>query len=233
MSSRSFSFALIFALVLVSSEAMWWGKNPLLRETNATVLRQIRALRQRVRDTGCDVNLCFALQGDDFITDAQFLDQINFVDLMIAILGTDQSGNYCAVQYGSTTSPISPLTFKKNKFLKTLRRAKRVGGLDTNIAGALGYTGFQLLPRREDANKIILLGDGLESVGFRPKRIAKRVVKGGIDISAVAVGGASYDALKDIVGGDSNKIVPIGGFFELAEIIVGLVVDVCGYYDFF
>ena len=232
MSSISLCFALIFALVFVSTEARWWGKNPLLRETNVTVLRQIRALRQRVRDTGCDINLCFALQGDDFITDKQFQDQIDFVDLMIAILTTDKSGNYCAVQYGSTTSPISPLTFKKWRFLRKLRKAKRVGGLDTNVAGALGYTGFQLLPRDDDANKVIILGDGLESVGFRPKRIAKRILKGGIDISAVAVGGASYDALKDIVGGDSNKIVPIDGFFELAEIVVGLVVDVCGYYDF-
>ena len=232
MSSISLCFALIFTLVFVSTEAQWWGKNPLLRETNVTVLRQIRALRQRVRDTGCDINLCFALQGDDFITDKQFQDQIDFVDLMIAILTTDKSGNYCAVQYGSTTSPISPLTFKKWRFLRKLRKAKRVGGLDTNVAGALGYTGFQLLPRDDDANKVIILGDGLESVGFRPKRIAKRILKGGIDISAVAVGGASYDALKDIVGGDSNKIVPIDGFFELAEIVVGLVVDVCGYYDF-
>ena len=205
MSSISFCFALIFALVLVSTEARWWGKNPLLRETNVTVLRQIRALRQRVRDTGCDINLCFALQGDDFITDKQFQDQINFVDLMIAILTTDKKGNYCAVQYGSTTKPISPLTFRKRKFFRKLRKAKRVGGLDTNVAGALGYTGFQLLPRDDDANKVIILGDGLESVGFRPKRIAKRILKGGIDISAVAVDSASYDALKDIVGGDSNN----------------------------
>lgn len=237
MNSFAVFFLALITIIVASVDAKPWFKNPLLkkikRETRPKVLKQLRALRQNVRDKGCDVNLCFALQGDDFITDKEFQDQKDFVDLMVAILTTDEPGNYCAVQYGRTTYPISPLTFKKSQFLRNIQRVRKIGGLDTNIAGALAYTGFQLRPRVEDANKIIILGDGLESVGFRPKRIAKRVHKDGIDISAVAVGGASYPALKEIVGYDKNKVVEIDEFFELAEIVVGLVTDVCGFKGFF
>lgn len=208
-----------------------WEHNPLVeRITDPEILKQLRGLRQRVRDTGCDVNMCFAFQGDDFISDEEFEDQKNFADLLIAILTTDMPGNYCAVQYGLTTKAISPLIGDKLKFLESLRKAKRVGGFDTNIAAALGYTGFQLRPRTEDANKIIILGDGLESVGFAPIEIAKRIRKQGTNICAVAIGGYSTDSLLKIVGEDENKIVEIDYFFELAEVINGLVFDVCGYY---
>lgn len=207
-----------------------WEQNPLLRNTDPETLRKLRALSQNVRDNGCDVNLCFALQGDDFITDAEFEDQKNFVDLMVAILTTDRGGNYCAVQYGRTTKAISRLTKHKEHFLNTLYHTQRVGGEHTNIASALGYAGFQLRPRDGDANKLILLSDGLDSVGFAPRYIANRVRKDGIDISAVAVGGSSYYGLLDIVGGDANRVVTIDGFFELGEIVAGLVSNVCGYY---
>lgn len=237
MNSLAIFFLALIALIVVSADAKPWFKNPLLNkikpETRPAVLKKLRALRQNVRDNGCDVNLCFALQGDDFITDKEFQEQKDFVDLMVAILTTDEPGNYCAVQYGRTTYRISPLTFKKGEFLRKIQQTKKIGGLNTNIAGALAYTGFQLRPRTEDANKIIILGDGLESVGFRPKRIAKRIRKEGIDISAVAVGGASYPALKEIVGYNKNKVLEIDEFFELAEIVVGLVTDVCGFKGFF
>lgn len=210
-----------------------WEKNPLLKTTNPETLRKLRALAQDVNNFGCDINLCFALQGDDFITDEEFEDQKNFVDLMIAILTTDKPGNYAGVQYGRTTRSISPLMGAKETFLGKLHGSARVGGLHTNVASAIGYCGFQLRARVEDANKIVLLGDGLDSVGFRPKFIANRVRKDNIDISAVAVGGVSYTGLFEIVGGDPNKVLTIDGFFELGEIVVGLITNVCGYENYY
>ena len=126
---------------------------------------------------------------------------------MVAILTTDEPGNYCAVQYARTTNPIHRLTGNKIRFLNAVNRVRRVGGksFDTNIAAALGYTGFQLLARGEDANKIIILGDGLENVGFPPKRIARILLKRKVGICAVAVGGFSTAAIRGIVGGDNNR----------------------------
>lgn len=207
-----------------------WESNPLIvnrSTTNPELLRRLRALRQNVRDKGCEVNLCFALQGDEFITESEFQAQKDFVDLIVAILTTDEPGNFCAVQYGRTTKFISSLTKNKIRFLNRVANAKQVKGLQTNIAAALGYTGFQLRPRIEDANKIILLGDGLETIGFRPRRVAKRVLEDGTGICAVAVGGFSTDALLSIVK-DENLIFEIDEFFDLAEVIYGFVTDICG-----
>lgn len=215
-----------------ATSADGWESNPLLKTTSPETLRKLRALKQIVNDNGCDINLCFALQGDEFISDEEFQDQKNFVDLMIAIITTDSPGNYAAVQYGRTTRAIQSLTGEKEQFLIKLHETNRVGGLNTNIASALGYCGFQLRPRTEDANKIVLLGDGLDSVGFRPKWVASRVRDDGTDISAVAVGGVSFNGLIDIVGGDPNKVVTIDGFFELAEIIFGLITNVCGLHTY-
>lgn len=204
-----------------------WESNPLI--TNQKLLTQLRALRQNVRDTGCDINLCFALQGDDFITAEEFEDQKNFVDLLVAILTTDKGGNYCAVTYDRTTRKVSPLTKAKLFFLNKVRGTKQPGGFETNIAAALGYTGFQLKPRKEDANKVIILGDGLESVGFRPRQVAWVLrTRFKIDISAVAIGQYSLRSLTKITG-SRKKVFRVDEFFELAEVVNGLVFDVCGF----
>lgn len=220
-----FSIAAALSLVVATEP---WENNPLIKSsTDPDVLRKLRALTQNVRDRGCEVNLCFALQGDDFITTEEFQAQKDFVDLLVAILTTDEPGNYCAVQYGRTTGFISNLIGNKIRFLNRVANAVPVGGTQTNIASALGYTGFQLRPRVEDANNIIILGDGLETIGFRPKIVAKQILKEGTRISAVAIGGFSIEALKEITG-DKNLIFEIDSFFDLAEVVVGFVNDVCG-----
>lgn len=229
MSSSLISVFILFVTLLSVSTAQEWANNSLVQSsTNPDILRELRALTQNVRDRGCDVNLCFALQGDQFITETEFQAQKDFVDLIVAILTTDEPGNFCAVQYGRTTTPISRLIKNKIRFLNRVANVKMVGGLSTNIAAALGYTGFQLRPRVEDANKIIILGDGLETIGFRPRRVAKRIRKEGTRICAVAVGGFSTKALEDITG-DPNLIFEIDDFFDLAEVVVGFVNDVCGF----
>lgn len=214
----------IFSLNDLGKAQEDWETNPLITDPEA--LKRLRALRQNVVDNGCEVNLCFALQGDDFITDVEFDAQKNFVDLIVAILTTDEPGNYCAVQYGRTTGPISNLTSDKIEFLNRVASTNRVGGLETNIAAALGYTGFQLRPRVEDSNKIILLGDGLETIGFAPRKIAEIIREEGTGICAVAVGGFSTEALEDITG-DPNLIFEIDEFFDLGEVVVGFVNDIC------
>lgn len=227
-----FSFALATDTNETTGPTEEWEHNPLLTNPNRTtdplVLRQLRALRQNVRDTGCDVNLGFVLQGDDFIDDQDWEDQKNFVDLLVAILTTDSPGNYVAAQYGLTSYTIQTFTKNKELFLRRVRKARRTGGLETNIAAALGYAGFPMIARKDDANTLIVLGDGLESIGFGPRRVAKALLRRGVDVLAVAVGGFSIDALTEMVGGDANKVFEINGFFELAEVVYGLVVDVCG-----
>lgn len=208
-----------------------WEMNAIVQEdiaTNVTRLTELRALRQNVRDRGCDINLCFAIDGSGSVTPAQFQKQKDFVDLIINILTTDEPGNFCAVQYGTSLRSISPLTRRKNRFVRKLDRSRQVGGL-SNIAGALGYTGFQLRPRKEDANKLIVLGDGFNSIGFEPRKVARQVLEEGISICAVAVGESDVEGLNAITG-DPGRVVRLNDFFDLGEIVVDVVNDACGFY---
>lgn len=203
------------------------ASNPLVRNSSdPDLLRRLRALAQDVQDNGCSVNLCFALQGDGFITEQEFSDQRNFVELLVAILTTDQPGGLCAVQYGETTFPISPLTDDRINFIRRLRNVSQVGGIESDISGALAYGGFQLRAQEGDANKLILFGDGFETVNAAPEFIAQSVRRDGTDICAVAVGLFSVAELTKITG-DPNRVLGIGEFFNMAEIVDTLVRQVC------
>lgn len=218
----------LFATVCFVSASANWENNPYVT-TDPELLKELRGLRQKVVDRGCDINLCFAIDGSGSVTPAQFQKQKDFVDLIVNIITTDEPGNYCAVQYGTSLRAISPLTKKKGKFIRKLHKSKQVGGL-SNIAGALGYTGFQLRPRTEDANKLVILGDGFDSIGFRPRKISTRILSEGIDICAIAVGPSDVQGLNAITG-DPGRVLRLASFFELSEIIVDIVNDACGYFD--
>lgn len=218
----------LFALTVAmdpSDEA--FARNPLVqRSKDPEILRRLRALRQDVQNRGCNVNVCFAVQGDGFITPIEFFDQINFLDLIATVLATDEPSGLCAVQYGRLTTTISPLTDNRELFAKRLDKTTQVGGDDSNMAAALGYTAFQLRPQ-EGAKKIVLFADGFESVGMDPTAIVKRIQEDNIQICAVGVGEFSVARLQGIVG-NPNHVLGIDGYFELLEIIDALVFDICG-----
>lgn len=215
----------LLAIAFVSSShGQSWEDSPLI--TNVTQLTELRALRQRVVDNGCDINLCFAIDASASVNSTEFMQQQNFVDLIINILATEKPKNYCGAQYGSGVGVISTLTSNKDLFAQKVFEARQIGGF-SNIAGAIGFTGFQLIPRREDANKIIILGDGFDSIGFAPMVVADQVRSEGIDICAVAIGDADLPALNKITG-DPGRVLTLTSFFQLAEIISAVVVEACG-----
>lgn len=209
-----------------------WETNPLLTNLNGgerEIIPRLRRLRQRVVDNGCVVNLCFALQGNDFVSDADWENQKNLVDLMISILHTDEYGNYCAVQYGSTTRPISTLTRDKELFLSRLRGTERLGGFDSNIFASLAYISFQLRQKYIDANKAILVGNALGSLSSTSTLNASQIrsLVDNIDMCAIGIGSSSLSSVTQFA--DPNKIFVAQDFFQLAEVVSGLVSDVCGF----
>lgn len=208
-----------------------WETLPFIEYVPAPILKDLRAARQNVVKNGCPVNLCFALQGDTFITDRQFQRQKEFIELIVAITTTDDRGNFCAAQYGRSTTAISPLTKKRFEFLDALDATSKLGngirGSQTNIAAALAYTGFQVRTRVADPKKVILFGDGVETIGGQPRRVARKIESEGTEICAVAVGSSkSISDLEDIVG-DPTRVFRINDYFDLAEIVVATVNQVC------
>lgn len=210
-----------------------WETSDLLKDASIEYLTELRGLRQNVRSKGCRINMCFALQGDDFMTLPQFEAQKSFIELIVAITATDKRGNFCAVQYSRTTKAISPLTKRTVRFLNKVQRARKSGRDSTNIASALAYAEFQLRPRTNQPRKIILFGDGLDTVGAEPTIVADRIRQSGTDICAIAVGDfASYTALEEITR-DPRRVLKIHNYFELGELVFSVVNDVCGYEDDF
>lgn len=229
---------LVIALLTISflsATAQQWYKNPIINKIRPPLsidfLLRLSRLSRDVRNNGCDIKVCFALQGDDFITDQEFEYQKSFVDLIVSIISSDRNAQFCAIQFGNTTHPISPLTSRKFRFRRKLRSQMRIGGLDTDIADSLGFVGFQLATPDEAIRKLIIIGDDFGKLRLKPRRIARRLREKGVGISAVTFDGSDNVALKSIVGDDLNNILETEDFFELNQLIVGLVIDLCGFRD--
>lgn len=220
-------FLSVFLALVVASAAQDWRNNPLVRG-KFNLIRKLSGLVARIEDATCRVNLCFVLQGDRSISNSDFINQKNFVDLMVAILTTDQKSNFCAVQYGAKHRPISKLTDRKIRFLNKVLRVRQLGGGGRNIAAAIRYASRQLDDEPKDVNKIIVLGDGISDIGFRAAQFADRVNDGIANICAVGVGDFSIPVLAQLTDGDTNRVFTINGFFDLGEVVTGLINDVCG-----
>lgn len=193
--------------------------------TDPEELRKLRALRQAVVDNGCEINMCFALDGSGSIDTDEYQDQKDFVDFIVAITLTANPGNYAGVQYHNHITPISFLTDDRFSFLSKLHASTRRGG-STNISAGLGFCIFQLLPRTEDANKVIILGDGFGNIGFDPEDVVGDFLDIGGQISAVAVGSSDTPQLEAITG-SPDRVFTIEGFYALGEVILALVENVC------
>lgn len=186
---------------------------------------KIAGMQGAVRDKGCDTNLCFVIQGGNGVSNKQYQNQKDFVDIVINIVTTDNPANLAAAQYHTGITPIFQLTKNKPAFLRALKKSKRVRG-KANIAEAMFYCTKVARPQEEDANKMILLGNGFSTIGKGQFQAAQRFRDNSGAVCAVAVGKANKKGLRKLTG-NKNHIVRIDQFFELAEIIVDVVEEIC------
>lgn len=206
-----------------------WESIPLASSLDPDELRRLRGLSQEVRRNGCPINLCFALQGGDYITDDEFRVQKEFAQIVTIIITAIRRSNFCAVQYATRNYEISELTRRTGRFFRRLDRADRAPGGERNVAAALGYTAFQLLPQERNPRKIIVMGDGQATLGFFPAFVSSSILNEDIGICAIPVG-ADQDAaaLADITQ-SADRVIQLGDFFSLAGAIFEVVVDACGF----
>lgn len=211
-----------------------WERNPLLRHLNWAGKLKLRALRKDVQNNGCDTNICFLLDATLGVTDAEFTAQKNFADLIIAITTTDSGGNMCGALYGRRVKVFSRLTGDKLGFLDklqalTLGQQSAVirGRGSSNLLWAIWFALVQLFRQRGDANKIVTFS---KARPLLPHWLVKRI----LSVFRHRIGSVCAVALDEtvkedlaILTGDLNKVVSLNGFFDLAEIIVALVSDVC------
>lgn len=204
-----------------------WNKNPLYTGASNVIRSQIENVREEVEKRGCEVNVCFAIDGSGSINSKDFTIELNFVNLVASIISTDRKINFCGVQYSETTTAISPLTDDRLGFLGKVANTKQDFGR-TNLPAALGYAIVQLFPFPNDANKIIVLGDGLSNIGFAPAFVAGTFIDAGGSISAVAVGGSNVEELA-LVTQDSAKVFYVEQFAQLVLELQNVVRQACGF----
>ena len=138
------------------------------------------------------------------------------------------SGELAAVQYGSTTSPISRLTADLGAFALAVDSATQLLSPTTAAGSGINFCIGQLLEKSGKANKIVLLGDGRSSVGPNAVRSADAFRLLGGEVCAVGVGSFDASELLAIAGGDPEKVFEFNDEFDLAFSIVNLADRICG-----
>lgn len=213
------------AVAVSRTTASSWESNPLLNGVPKDTLDRLRAVRARVEKDGCDVNVCFTIDGSGSISTKDFQAQLNFVNLVGNVISTDRQISFCGVQYSTLTTAISPLTSDRPLFFSRVGDSKQAGG-GTNLAAALGYATSELFLKTDDTNKIIVLGDGLANIGFAPAFVATPFLALGGSISAIAVGKSSPSELAAVTG-DSKKVFYIEGFNLLIQLVKEIIEQTC------
>lgn len=171
----------------------------------------------------CNPNVCFALDGSGSVSSDDYRAQKEFVEIVSALIGVDKSAHFAAVQYTRTLHEISPLTSNQDSFLIKVNRDQPKGGA-TFVPAGLAYCVKELLPRREDANKLVLLGDGRNNFGSGRLTAPLRRFKG--EVCAVGVGNIKKRNLIKIAGHPS-RVFQVDDFFSLAFLVEDLVSGIC------
>lgn len=219
--------AAIFLVAFTATQAIdileeKWAKNPLVRNPASLV-----PLREDVKKFGCEINICFVLDGTKQVTPDQFLLQKNFADLIMAITTTDSTAFYCGVHYNDFFTRISPRTKNPETFLKRLYKAEQIHPQKNrvNVARGFRYVVNQLLDRGRVANKVVLFSKGGRGLGKQPRNISNYFQRNKGGVCGVVVGDGSTEQLQKLTPG---IVVNFDGFFELSEVVVAIVSDLCG-----
>lgn len=177
---------------------------------------------------GCNVNLCFALDGSGSISFDEYELEKNFVlQVVVALAGNPRE--VAAVQYGLDNLPISPLTDDISQFLLAVNADLRASAPVTFIAGGIAYCQRQLRNMDNDANKIVVIGDGRSNFGGNPVPLADTFRTTGGEICSVGIDfdDTKIQTLIGIANGSEN-VFTVQNYQGLFDIIDPLVLQICG-----
>lgn len=222
--SLTLTFCIAITTSVLAKEA--WENNALARQAHRNDMKMLKWVRNEVKQKGCNLNLCFVLDGTNAVTPSEFQYQKNFVDLVVAITATDRPATFCAYQYGQKAKQISSLARNRVAFLNRVKRAKKVYG-KPHLEPALRRAIQQVFKKTFDANKVLIFSKNkpIQVPGLQPmiNRFFRR--RGGF--CSVSLKNSNIPNLTRLLK-DRNLVFPQDGFFEVSEIITGVVQMVCG-----
>lgn len=207
-----------------------WTKSPLVDTANKQQMNSLHAVRKAIVANGCTANVCFALDGSSLLSKADYNMQVQFVELVVSLLTTDQphAHGLCAVQYHYGATTLCPLTWDVLHFRRNLRTDMRFGG-GNNVAAGIHHTGEMMASqagRNHHSNKMVVLGSAFETDGLPPKWSARSFLRKGGSICAIAIGPADLDGLRDITGAQ-GRVLQVAQFSRLWKLAAKVAQNLC------
>lgn len=202
------------------------GRNRFLRDKG--VMKRVEPLMAKiVAKGGCNANVCFVLDGSYYVSDEEYRMQKEFVELATALIGVDKSAHFAATQYSPPRFALAQLTSDQDAFLVRIAGSSR-WGRNQRVRPGVRFCVNQMRRRREDANKIVLVGDGRGSLQYSEYLPPlQRFLRRGGSICAVAVKNANRRLLANVTRNPAH-VLPIDGYIELAIVVEDVVEQVCG-----
>lgn len=184
-----------------------------------------------IENGGCNLNICFGLDGSNLISNRDYEFQREFVQLVAATITIDERIKLSAYQYGLRLQRISKFTANANQFLLSLESAERQDAQDRSfLAPAIFQCQRDFRDNPEDANKIVLIGDGRTNYGRRSQavRIAEQFLPPNNNgaICAVYVRRPASRFLERITQ-NRDRVLDVEDYFFFADILDEVVSNVC------
>ncbi|PXF39991.1 Cartilage matrix protein [Gracilariopsis chorda] len=200
-------------------------------ESNMNMRMRLQGVRRMVERNGCNLNVCFALDGSASVTPLDYEMQKDFVQLMSAVLDFEvENSSFSAVQYGDQVSPISPLTQSIDDFNLKVHASNISAFQGSSIGKGITYCSNQLLELADNPVKIIVFGDGRETSKTDAVSIAasfKDFHPNG-RLSTVGVGFPNTVLLKTIAEAGGGRLFEIDEYIDALDLVVDLFLEVCG-----
>lgn len=227
--SNAFKMKFVFA-VLVSFIASTTVSALNLPKHNLLSRALVTKLRRTVRQKSCNLNLCFAIDGSSSITADNFESVKNFVEIITVLVDPDSGAKYAATQFGDSSETISPLINDFDAFTQALRNANPNGDSSSAIGAGILFCDEQLEGSLGNANKIVVITDGLNTAGMDPVIRANnfRLRDPNGDLCTVGIGSSDNSQLLAIAGGDPRKVLTVSDYVDLVESLEALMSRVCG-----
>lgn len=177
----------------------------------------------------CNINVCFALDGSSSISSSSYKIQQTVVRDVVNYISTgNMKIGLAAVQYGISSTAISPFTVDRKAFLSALAASTQLKLEGKFVTAGLNYCISELYEKRGRKNHIVLFGDGKSNVGSDPGDRAALFFKTGGVVYAVGVGDPqNITALTDIAGGARQGVFGIKGNYSACDASIDLSKSLC------
>lgn len=177
----------------------------------------IHEARQQT-DNRCNINLCFALDGNSNITRGLFNSQRILVHRVVSAIA-ERNGNVktSAVQYGVANEAISPLTDSVPTFLDRLNAARMLNQDGNFVISGLSYCFSQLFSEMsrnpsQVRSEIVVFGRGMpSSFGDVNERAAEFNSIGGGVVSVGLGRDQNITGLLGTAGNDKQRVFSLRG----------------------